>query len=197
MTVYFIHRISDDSQIKIGSSTNIAARLRNHAASFGDIKLFAQCAGGVETERLYQKAFAHLRTEGEWFTATNELRDFIAQNAEPVDTVFLKAEQGWLTKPVQSKAEEDGRIAAVLMRKCVEKYPATMTIAATHEALFLDLHEMTHGWTRRRVRSLYESRALRVDLFEIIDLLNLAGVSRSEWADTISPQLSRPAAAVS
>jgi hypothetical protein len=187
MPVYFFHRVSDASEIKIGSTNNLNIRMRKHASSFGEIKLFAQCAGGVATERLYQKAFAHLRTEGEWFSATDELREFISQNAEAVDAVFVSGVQKWTKRQTVSRSEEDVRIAAALLLIDVKKHPATTRIATAVEATFKTLHRMNDCWTRRRVRGIYDGEARKIELFEIIDLLNLAGIPRSEWPDIISP----------
>lgn len=136
-------------------------------------------------ERLYQKAFSHLRIEGEWFKASVELWDFIEANAEKVDILFSQRGQAWTKKKPSSRADEDALLAASLLIKCISAYPATTTVAAAQESVFQALHQTNQAWTRRRVRAIYEGGARRIDLFEVIDLFVLADIPRSDWGDIL------------
>lgn len=187
MTVYFIKRVSDETQVKIGSTTDLKTRLGVHASAFGDIRLFAQCSGGQDVERLYQMAFAHRRVEGEWFEAADDLLDFIAANAEPVDIIFARRVLAWTNKTPRSHEEIDSAIAASLMKDVLARYPATMRLAAAQEQVFRALHDNNPSWSRRRVRSIYQGTPRRVDLYEIRDLLALLGIERRDWPDLIDP----------
>jgi hypothetical protein len=192
MTVYFVRRLNDASQIKIGTSNDLADRLRRLAADFGDIVLFAQCEGGVETERLYQKAFSNLRVEGEWFRAETDLIDFIGENASSVELIVPRRSDEWKRRAVSGE-NRDLASAATIMKLYFERFPPTMTMADARENLFTELASINPIWTRRRVRALWEGDARRVDMFEIVDLLVAAGVPRSGWADVISPPVVRSA----
>lgn len=68
--VYYV-RFRD--RIKIGTSTNIQARLRSipHEALLGTEP------GGIDVERRRHRQFADERTNGEWFTATSRILQHI------------------------------------------------------------------------------------------------------------------------
>lgn len=185
MTVYFIHRVSDESQIKIGYTSGLADRLRRLASDHGDIRMFAQCEGGMETERLYHRAFVHLRIESEWFKAEPELLSFIKDNAQPVDLVVPRRVSEWKMRAV-SADKRDALTAAAVMRPYFDRFPATMKMRDAREVLYTELVSLNPVWTRRRLRALWEGDARRVDLFEIVDLLTVMDIPKEEWGNAIA-----------
>jgi hypothetical protein len=64
--VYFIG--GKEGPVKIGVSLNPGQRLENlQTASPEPLDLLAVVPGGLQLERAYHEAFAHLRIRGEWF----------------------------------------------------------------------------------------------------------------------------------
>lgn len=75
--VYFVRA---GGLIKIGVSNDIAHRLTAlKAMSPVPIALLASIPGDAKDERRLHEQFAHLRQHGEWFTAANELIDYIGK----------------------------------------------------------------------------------------------------------------------
>jgi len=190
MTVYFVRKIDAPTEIKIGTATNVVNRLTAIARAVGPIHYFASMPGGVTTERKVQLRFAHLRTEGEWFTASHDLEAYISLVADKEDAEFRFTPKTWTTKAVHpvARREEDARRAFALLQQIFERYPRQTPIGDCVEKAFQELHLMNPAWSRRRVRALHELRGLRVDLFEIIDMLTLLNIPRDRWADWISPE---------
>jgi hypothetical protein len=78
--VYFI-RAGD--AIKIGRTTNLAARFRALAtASPVPLELLATVSGGRELEAQLHREWQHLHIRGEWFEADEELLRFIREQAD-------------------------------------------------------------------------------------------------------------------
>jgi len=88
-TVYFI---TAGRRVKIGQSTDPASRLKSIRSGFGvkmpknlsvtNAKLIATEPGGQPREYELHQKFAHLRVAGEWFEYTEEIRAYIANNAD-------------------------------------------------------------------------------------------------------------------
>lgn len=190
MTVYFIRKIEAPSEVKIGTATNVAKRLTAIARTVGPVRYFASMPGGVAIERKVQTRFAHLRTEGEWFKSSDELEAYISLVADEEDLEFRFKPSNWTTKAVNPVARrgEDARRAYALLQQIFERYPHQTPVGDCVEKAFQELHSMNDAWSRRRVRALRGLDGLRVDLFEIIDMLTLLDIPRSQWADWISPQ---------
>lgn len=185
MTVYFVHRVGDDSQIKIGFTTTLADRLRRLASEYGDVRMFAQCDGGAETERLYHLAFVHLRVEGEWFKSEPGLLSFIKENAQPVDLIVPRRVSEWRRRAAEND-KRDALTAAAIMRTYFDRFPATMKMCDARELLYAELVSLNPVWSRRRVRALWEGDARRVDLFEVVDILTVTGLPKEEWGNAIA-----------
>lgn len=189
MTVYFARKISDPTAVKIGVASDVDKRLTTVAREVGPIRLVASMPGGKTTERQIQIKFSHLRTEGEWFRADDALENYISVAAEPCNVEFGTSEIRWKTKAVNSlpHREKDARNARRILNEILAQYPREITVAAAMESVFVRLHSINDCWTRRRVRALRELQGLRIDVFEIIDMLTLLEVPRLEWASWIAP----------
>jgi hypothetical protein len=75
--VYFLEAIGLD-KIKIGASEDVADRCRViQGLSPVPLSLLCHVPGGEQLERSLHERFSHLRSHGEWFYATPELREFI------------------------------------------------------------------------------------------------------------------------
>lgn len=185
MTVYFAKKIDGDGEIKIGSSARVERRLKTIANSSGPIRLLATCEGDAVEERYFQKRFAHLRTEGEWFRAEQELLDFINDNAEPADAVFEPSEPVWKSKVLTSRRDFDIQLASELLALKMGRFPRGMPHSEALETTYQELSEMGEGWTRRRVRSIHERTPLRIDFYEIIDLMKLAGIHEDQVREIV------------
>jgi hypothetical protein len=73
--VYFAARAD---LIKIGTTTQLRARLRQLSYDGGPVTLLADLAGGPALEEELHRRFARYRVHGEWFEDRKPLRDFIA-----------------------------------------------------------------------------------------------------------------------
>lgn len=78
--VYFIHF---GNRIKIGTSKNVAYRLR----ALPRDELLAVVAGGVDEERRYHAMFARHRINGDWFRAAPDLISYAQSLNEGDDAV--------------------------------------------------------------------------------------------------------------
>lgn len=73
--VYFIQM---ENKIKIGSSFDTNRRLFElQITSASKLTLLGEIDGSVKVEKALHSRFAHLREEGEWFRAENELKEFV------------------------------------------------------------------------------------------------------------------------
>ncbi|ESZ60676.1 GIY-YIG nuclease family protein [Mesorhizobium sp. C120A] len=105
MSVYFVRRKDDPSGlIKIGSSGNVASRVRSlSTATPGGIELLASCAGGAEVEhRIHRELFASRVAGGEWFLPTDEVMAYVAKTKAlpgPADEKGPKQTKSHLVKP--------------------------------------------------------------------------------------------------
>jgi len=181
MTVYFVAMRNDPAMVKIGFTNDLDRRLKKISAS-APIVLFATCDGDKVEERYFQKRFASLRVEGEWFKADDAMMKFIAENSTPCRVEYGKAEVRWSLRKPDNRKQLDGLIAHVLIKRFIKRLPRNVTLAEALEDIYGRLSEGGEGWTRRRVRSLYEQTALRVDAYEMMDLLTFAGVPEADWA---------------
>lgn len=92
--VYFIQSEADRS-IKIGYSTNVAARLSYLAtASAHPLKLLAVIAGDKRDEREIHWQFRKDHLHGEWFRSTERLLDFITALPEKIEVEKAARTQG-------------------------------------------------------------------------------------------------------
>lgn len=192
MTVYFAHKVGDPTEIKIGTAKDIGKRMSALATYFGPMRLFATMQGGGLAERRIHQKFAELRTEGEWFKANDNLREFIRVVADEDDREFGPTGPKWKTKaksPVLRRGQ-DAAIALRLLDEVISRHPGGTPISKSLEMAFQRLHAINDGWTRRRVRALRELQGLRVDLFEIVDLLRVLEIPKRDWAEWIAPELS-------
>lgn len=181
MKVYFAVKEADESHIKIGHAQSIERRLCDIARYVGPVKLLATIDGGVILEREILAKFKQHRVEGEWFTFSEEIRTFIRDCATPSGEVYGAKKQAWETKLISTRRERDMILAGYILERAFEQFDRSVSIAEALEICFHRLSEMGDGWTRRRVRGLRERRDLRVDTYEIIDLLKLANIPRAEW----------------
>jgi hypothetical protein len=194
MTVYFVQRVGDASHVKIGSAANVEKRMGELTPSFGAIELVGTMPGSAATERVLHRLFATSRREGEWFAADEALLEFIASDdVEKSGKVFEPRSRSWRNAQATSSQDADLSTASALLDKCFQSYPATMSIGAAIEAIFQDLSKANRAWTRRRIRSIREQKAGRIDLFEVVDLLTLAGIEVSEWGNWINSYRRAPA----
>lgn len=180
MTVYFVAMKANPAMVKIGSSKDMDRRLRAISVAT-PIILFATCDGDCVEERYFQKKFADLRVEGEWFKPNDGMLNFIAANTEPCHVEYGKSETRWTLRKPDGRKHLDGLVAHKLMQMVVSSYSRDITVGRALEKIYLSLEQLGEGWTRRRVRSLHEQAALRVDAYELIDLLKLSGMSEQEW----------------
>jgi len=188
MTVYFIRRQGDDTEIKIGTAVMIERRLVTVAASVGPIELIGHMRGGEAVERLIHSKFALDRVEGEWFRNSEALRDFIRLEA-PCDTkLFEPKANSWKKRAVNHSWDLDQRAAKTVMDALISEFPRDVTITSAHEKIFQRLNERNGVWSRRRVRAIHELAARRIDVFEMIDLLTLLDIPPEQWADWIRPK---------
>lgn len=74
-SVYFV---STGARIKIGVARNPAKRMVElQTGASHKLVLMGLIRGGRATERFLHKKFVHLRTSGEWFRFTPEIREFL------------------------------------------------------------------------------------------------------------------------
>lgn len=181
MTVYFATLVKDESRVKIGCSLNIEHRLKAIASSMGDIRLLGTLPGGQKVEKECHDRFRHLRGEGEWFIFADEIRDFINQESRvrAEDNIFAVRKLKVPTS--KERKDRDVMIARKLLDVFIAKNPRDMTLARCMEKAYGLLSEKADGWTRRRVRGIREMASLRVDFYEIHDLLVLAEIPREDW----------------
>lgn len=77
--VYYVQRMSDRA-VKIGTSTDVAKRVRQLQARHGPgVVLLATEEGGYRQEAERHRQWAALRLEGEWFRGEEELMEFIGR----------------------------------------------------------------------------------------------------------------------
>jgi hypothetical protein len=75
--VYFL-RESGSGAIKIGTSTNVALRVRNIRRDMPhEVVLLATIRGGYQVEAQLLAFFEHARIRGEWFRPVPELLEYI------------------------------------------------------------------------------------------------------------------------
>ncbi|WP_267422764.1 GIY-YIG nuclease family protein [Methylobacterium sp. GC_Met_2] len=81
-----VYVIGSGGHVKIGFTSKGARKRLAHLqiGSAEKLTLLATISGSVEMEKRLHACFAHLRTSGEWFRNTGELRDWLARGC-PVD----------------------------------------------------------------------------------------------------------------
>jgi T5orf172 domain len=101
--VYFVRA---GNAVKIGSTTNLAARLRALAtASAVSLELLAAVPGGREVEARLHRHWRHLHVQGEWFRADEALVRYAREQAAgPAPPTPAEA----------TRAAELGRVLAAL-----------------------------------------------------------------------------------
>lgn len=86
--IYFLRR-EEDASIKIGSTVNLASRLKQHRKEHADttLTLLGITDGGVADEKALHRRFARLKTGStpicEWFFPDSELLDYVASVVRP------------------------------------------------------------------------------------------------------------------
>ena len=79
-SVYFIEAIGT-GQIKIGFSNNPTSRIKTLQTGSASKLILLGCINSDQSlESHLHGRFAHLRQHGEWFTATNGLRNYVQNN---------------------------------------------------------------------------------------------------------------------
>lgn len=185
MSVYFIRRKDDPSMIKIGSTGDIVQRIGSMTAALGPLVLIGTMRGGKAIERSLHALLHAQRREGEWFEV-NETVIALMKGIELSGREFVPTARSWRSEKAMPSMATDSDIACYLVDECLKGYPIGTKIAGALEEIFSRLHSVNEAWTRRRVRAMHERVARRIELFEIIDLLRLAGVEEARWADVIS-----------
>lgn len=90
-----IYFIECSGRIKIGFSLDAKARLHKVAADAPfPCKLLGVVTGDRNTEAEIQEKWAHLRRNGEWFVADEELRLWVSENAGEQDPSISKRGKG-------------------------------------------------------------------------------------------------------
>jgi hypothetical protein len=186
MTVYFIQKSGDDTQVKVGASRNLSARMTALGDSLGEIDLIGTLPGDEPTERMIHRLFDAEKLGGEWFRRSDKVNAFIAENFPIAVERYSPRPKGWKTGHEDGAVESDKAVAAGLLSRLMSGFPRTTTLAAALEEIYLQLWEINGVWTRRRVRAIHEGAARRIDLFEIKDMLNLLEIPPSEWGGILS-----------
>lgn len=185
MTVYFVSADELPGQIKIGHTSRVVERVSAIAQQVGKVTLLATMPGDSSHERLIHSMFFPGRIEGEWFSATAELKEFIEVNGAPDGRTFEPRQKGWRATTLGERYGVDQAFACMLMARCLDKYPASVPRMKAQEKVYLQLSERNQAWSRRRVRAIFERKALRVDLSEVVDLLVLLEIPEALWGRTI------------
>jgi hypothetical protein len=89
MTVVYFIRAGDQGPVKIGYGRNVYRRRDMLQGGCPDpLIILGVMAGGLKEERALHHRFAHLQTRGEWFTWSEEIAAFVAENcAAPLPTL--------------------------------------------------------------------------------------------------------------
>lgn len=188
--IYFASQKSDPALVKIGMTNDIARRMRQISA-VTPVVLFATCEGDRIEERYFLKKFADRRVEGEWFHSDASMMKFIMENSTPCSVAYDKSGTRWSLRKPTSRKSLDGLVAYKLVKMVTDSYPRSMQLGKALEQLYVSLSERGDGWSRRRVRSIYEQTAFRVDLYEIVDLLELSGLPEAQWASFLRGDVHR------
>lgn len=78
MTVYFVSPRLDPSTVKIGVTRNLSKRqIALSGGVPGGVVVLATLPGGQDVEAFLHEKFAAHRLNGEWFSRSDEIRDFI------------------------------------------------------------------------------------------------------------------------
>jgi hypothetical protein len=178
--IYFVRQQDNPSLVKVGKTQDLPRRM-HHLAAASAIVLFATCEGDSLEERYFLKKFAHLRSEGEWFNSDEAMLQFISQNADSCHVEYGKSETRWTLRKPDNRKHQDAIVIAILIKRMVDAYPRGFTLSRILEEIYLSLAKIGDGWTRRRVRSLYDQTAHRIDAYELIDFLKISDLPEDEW----------------
>lgn len=86
--VYFVQAGDENGPVKIGHTRDLKARMSALAnASAVPLVLLGTIQGGRQLEMALHRGFAHLRLEGEWFQAEDDLFHMIAEMFVPDDAL--------------------------------------------------------------------------------------------------------------
>ena len=77
MSVYFVET-ADKELVKIGHTKDIEKRIKELRHWGPTLRLIGYVDGGLETEQAIHARWGGLRTKGEWFRQSDELRKYIA-----------------------------------------------------------------------------------------------------------------------
>ena len=85
----YVYLVAYNDHLKIGMSSNPWARFKELKCSMpGDAVLISVCKGDLKLEQALHAKFAELRTEGEWFEDTQEIRSWFPASAkQPTGTI--------------------------------------------------------------------------------------------------------------
>lgn len=182
MTVYFLKA---GDLIKIGHADDVEKRVSNIASSFEiAVELVAQCDGGRETELTFHRLLQDSRSNGEWFSPSPMLDTIIDRFSGDVSG---RRFFGGRPDGKRSAATTDQMLARRLMGRLFTD--VSLSVAKSLEAIFQHLSSHNPEWTRRRVRSIWNMEAARIDFFEMRDLLHVAGISSADLAEWVAPEL--------
>lgn len=191
MTVYMIQKSGDETQVKIGTTRNMSARLLQLTGVFGAIDLIGTMPGDEPVEKMLHRLFDADRVEGEWFKRSEAVDNFVAENFKVSVKRYVPKQRGWKSSHEEGAVNADKAVAMQLLAKLLSGFPRTMTIAAAIEEVYLQLAEINGAWTRRRVRAMHEGDARRIDLFEVKDMLTLLDIPVAEWGTIITSKDNR------
>lgn len=122
--IYFVKN-GNDNEIKIGYADNVKQRMCSlQTSNSNDLKLIGVMEGEKVVEQNIHERFAHLRVRGEWFTLSDELRDFVNANCytENVPTskmvvVNPTMAQSWLEQNSYSKQRKIRKLHVALLAR--------------------------------------------------------------------------------
>jgi hypothetical protein len=187
MTVYFVKRHGDDSQIKIGTARDVDQRVRGLTSSLGAVELMGVMTGDASLERLLHYRFHADRVEGEWFKFSDDLKAFYELEVEKRFRLYEPKQASWKVAHAANAIQLDQAVAYGILERCLAPYSVSTGMGAALEKVYLALSERNAFWSRRRVRAIHEMKARRIDLFEVMDLLTLANIEKREWPDFLRP----------
>jgi len=172
VSVYFVKPVGDDTRVKIGHTDNLEQRLNGVASEVaGGIELIAFVAGTVETEKAFHAICTDAWLEGEWYRLNHHTVQSLVQTFK--DGVSGKRIWGRLrvvdVLPT-SALDEDRNIARSQLKRLVDRF-GQQPVGNALSMAFEILSSINPMWTRRRVRTIWESRAKRVDHYEFRDLV--------------------------
>jgi hypothetical protein len=121
MAVYFIQN-PDTGHIKIGKSFMVNHRLKVLSKEKeSELQLLGVVPGGLNEERGLHLEFDNSRYEGEWFSPTAELLEFIKSNTMKLNEL---PEEVWPTRSPRIESELDQELIALIQNRRNRSYDA-------------------------------------------------------------------------